>query len=49
VAANAGLAIKMRRIGIPDCFCDSGSIPYLVSRYGMEAQHIASAALSIVA
>jgi transketolase len=49
VAANAGLAIKLRRIGIPDCFCDSGTIPYLVNRYEMEAQHIADSAMSIVA
>ena len=24
---DAGLAIRLRRVGIPDCFCESGSIP----------------------
>lgn len=48
VVADAGLAIKLRRIGIPDCFCDSGSIPYLVNRYQMEPQNIADAALEMV-
>lgn len=44
---NAGLSVKMRRIGIPDCFCESGSIPYLVERYRMGADHIAAAALEL--
>jgi transketolase len=44
---DAGLAVKMRRIGIPDCFCESGSIPYLVERYRMTANHIAAAALEL--
>jgi transketolase len=44
---DAGLAVKMRRIGIPDCFCESGSIPYLIERYRMTANHIAAAALEL--
>jgi transketolase C-terminal domain/subunit len=39
--------VKMRRIGIPDCFCESGSIPYLIERYRMTANHIAAAALEL--
>jgi transketolase len=31
-------------LAIPDCFCDSGSLPYLVDRYSMGATHIAQAA-----
>ncbi len=45
---DAGLAVKMRRIGIPDCFCDSGSIPYLVRRYRMDAESITAAALDLL-
>ncbi len=41
---DAGLAVKLRRIGIPDTFCASGSIPYLVERYRMRAVDIADAA-----
>jgi transketolase len=44
---DAGLSVKIRRIGIPDCFCESGSIPYLVERYRMGADHIAAAALEL--
>ncbi|MBM3265446.1 MAG: transketolase family protein [candidate division Zixibacteria bacterium] len=47
-ATDAGLAIRLRRIGIPDCFCESGSIPYLVKRYGMDADSIAGAARSLL-
>jgi transketolase len=44
LAADAGLKIRLQRVGIPDCFCDSGSLPYLVDRYSMGAIHIAQAA-----
>jgi transketolase len=44
---DAGLAIKLRRIGIPDCFCDSGSLPYLVKRYRMDSESIADAAFEL--
>jgi transketolase len=44
LAVDSGLKIRLRRVGIPDCFCDSGSLPYLVDRYSMGATHIAQAA-----
>ena len=44
VAVQAGRAITLRRVGIPDCFCESGSIPYLVKHYQMGAPDIAAAA-----
>ena len=44
---NAGMAVRIRRIGIPDCFCESGSIPYLVRRYEMDAEDITAAALTL--
>lgn len=44
--ADAGLAIRLKRIGIPDRFCESGSIPYLIKRYNMDATGIANAAKS---
>jgi len=43
---DAGVAVKLRRIGIPDCFCESGSIPYLIKHYKMDAESIAAAAVS---
>ncbi len=42
--ADAGLAVRLRRVGIPDCFCDSGSIPFLIRHYQMDAAAIAQAA-----
>jgi transketolase len=47
-AVDAGLRLKLRRIGIPDAFCDCGSIPYLVKKYRMDTESIVSAALSAV-
>lgn len=49
LAADAGLRIQLKRVGIPDCFCESGSLPYLVDRYSMGAAHIAQAARKALA
>ena len=43
VAVDAGLRLRLGRIGIPDTFCESGSIPYLVKRYRMDPESIAEA------
>lgn len=45
---DAGISVRIRRVGIPDCFCESGSIPYLVQRYRLDTVHIVSAALETV-
>jgi transketolase len=45
---NAGMAVKMRRVGIPDCFCESGTIPYLVRRYEMDTANITVAASQLL-
>ena len=42
-AVDAGVRLRLRRVGIPDCFCESGSIPYLVKRYGLGADAIVDA------
>ena len=44
VLTDAGLSVRMKRVGIPDCFCESGSVPYLMKRYGMSADDIVAAA-----
>jgi transketolase len=46
--ADEGIAVKLKRIGIPDCFCDSGSIPFLIKRYEMDAPSIAAAARDVL-
>ena len=48
VAVEAGLKIRLRKVGIPDCFCESGSIPYLVKHYRMGAPDIAAAARDVL-
>jgi transketolase len=47
--ADAGIAVRLRRIGIPDCFCESGTIPYLVKRYQMDTENITAGACELVA
>jgi transketolase len=49
VSVEAGRPIRLRKVGIPDCFCDSGSIPYLVKRYRMDASDIVAAAHELLA
>jgi transketolase len=48
LVVEAGLRVKLRKVGIPDCFCESGSIPYLVKRYGMGPAEIAAAARAVL-
>jgi transketolase len=45
---DAGVPIHLKRVGIPNCFCESGSIPYLVRRYRMDSEDIANAALELI-
>jgi transketolase len=45
---DAGLAVRLQRVGIPDCFCESGSIPYLVQRYGLDEESLAAAARRVL-
>jgi len=45
---DAGIPIQLKRVGIPNCFCESGSIPYLVQRYRMDSEDIANAALELM-
>jgi transketolase len=48
VVAEVGLRIRLKRIGITDCFCASGSIPYLVKRYRLDPESIAAAARTVL-
>jgi len=45
---DAAMKVELKRIGIPNCFCESGSIPYLVQRYRMGSEDIANAALELM-
>ncbi|MDB6127503.1 MAG: putative transketolase, beta-subunit, partial [Verrucomicrobia bacterium] len=48
LAVESGCAITLRKVGIPDCFCESGSIPYLVKHYRMGPADIAAAARGLL-
>jgi transketolase len=45
---DAGLSVRLKRVGIADTFCESGSIPYLVKRYHLDAESIAEAARAVL-
>ncbi len=46
-AVEAGYAIRWKQVALPDCFCVSGSIPYLTEHYKMRSGDIAQAASSL--
>jgi transketolase len=48
LAVDERLSIRLKRVGIPDCFCESGSLPYLAERYGMTATHVANAVREVL-
>jgi len=48
LAVEAGLTVRLRKVGIPDCFCDSGSLPYLVQRYQLGVPDLAAAARALL-
>jgi transketolase len=48
LAVKARVEIRLNKIGIPDCFCESGTIPYLIKRYQMTHDDIAASARSLL-
>ncbi|MFI5357142.1 MAG: transketolase family protein [Opitutales bacterium] len=48
VAVDERLSVRLRRVGLPDAFCASGSLPYLAERYGLTAAHLADAARAVL-
>jgi transketolase len=48
VAVRGGYAIRWKQVALPDCFCVSGSIPYLMEKYKMRSNDIAETALSLL-
>ena len=47
-ALDAGLHLRLRRVGIPDCFCECGSLPNLSRRYNMDTAGIIAAARAVL-
>lgn len=41
--------VAMKRVGVADVFAEGGTMPYLVKKYGLDVEHIVSAAEAAVA
>jgi transketolase len=49
VAAESGLPVRLRRVGLPDTFAHAvGSRPHLLEHYGLDAAAIAASAATLV-
>ena len=47
--AEAGAGVRLTRVGIEDRFAESGSRPYLFSRYGLSVRRIVAEAWRMLA
>lgn len=45
---DAGMTARLRRVGIPDCFCDSGSLPFLARRYGLDVDSLVTSVRQVL-
>ena len=43
VLAEAGIGVPFRRVGVQDRYCEGGSTPYLLRKYGLDGSAIAQA------
>ena len=48
IIAEAGIGLPFKRIGIQDQFCEGGTTPYLMKKFGLDATAIATACRDIV-
>ncbi len=48
VLADAGIGLPFQRIGVRDQFCEGGTTPYLMNKFGLDAVAIADAARNTV-
>jgi transketolase len=46
--AEAGLAVRLRKLGIPDRFIECGSVPHLNEKYGLSTGGVVNAALNLL-
>ena len=49
VLAEAGIGLPFRRVGVRDQFCEGGTTPYLMKKFGLDSSAIAEAARDVVA
>lgn len=48
VLAETGSSCTLRRVGLDDCFAEGGSRDYLFRKYGLDAEHICTAARNLL-
>jgi len=48
VLAEGGIGVPFRRIGVQDQFCEGGSTPYLMNKFGLDGSAIAAACREVV-
>ncbi len=49
ILAEAGIGLPFRRIGVQDRFCEGGTTPYLMRKFGLDSTAIAEAARDVLA
>ena len=48
VLADAGIGLPFWRVGVRDQFCEGGTTPYLMNKFGLDGPAIAEAAHDVV-
>ncbi|MEM6386405.1 MAG: transketolase C-terminal domain-containing protein [Pseudomonadota bacterium] len=48
VLMDEGMGLPFKRVGIQDRFCEGGTTPYLMEKYGLDATAIANAARAVM-
>jgi len=48
VLMDAGVGLPFKRVGVQDRFCEGGTTPYLMNKFGLDAVGIASAARAVL-
>ena len=48
VLMDEGIGIPFKRIGIQDQFCEGGTTPYLMRKFGIDADAITRAATAVI-
>ena len=48
VLADAGIGLPFKRVGVQDRFCEGGTTPYLMEKFGLDATAIARVAQDVM-
>jgi len=48
VLVEEGIGLPFKRVGVKDQFCEGGTTPYLMNKFGLDAPAIADAARQVI-